>query len=227
MPFEKQEKKVKTTRDTYVNSMRNNYDMPELMMWNQLELKINLEDLCEAYNLGGDMEVDDGNSFSYTVIVHFPTVFGTQVVKTQFAPYDSLPTLQNPNQLGLDVQKVLDENQTKYGKSSFSSANTVLEVMDIEKIQAESGTKYINQIEKALFGEFNNAQRSFPRVRLKNTHWLPYVCFRPEISVEQQQQVALLNNHERNPTDDVLKHLIDLLNINDVTTTNLTLESLS
>jgi len=40
-------------------------------------------------------------------------------------------------------------------------------------------------------------------------------------------QVALLNNSERNPTDEVVRHMIDLLNINDVTTTNLTLESLS
>jgi hypothetical protein len=36
-----------------------------------------------------------------------------------------------------------------------------------------------------------------------------------------------LNNIERNPADAVAKQLIELLNINDCTTTNLTLESLS
>lgn len=46
------------------------------MIWNQVDLKLSLEDLCANYDLGGDMEVDDGNSFSYTVIVQFPSVFG-------------------------------------------------------------------------------------------------------------------------------------------------------
>jgi hypothetical protein len=59
------------------------------MIWNQVELKLSLEDLCADYKLGGDMEVDDGNSFSYTVIVQFPSVFSQQIVKTQFANYDA------------------------------------------------------------------------------------------------------------------------------------------
>lgn len=37
------------------------------------------------------MEIDDGNSFSYVVVVAFPAIFYNQVVKTQFAPYDALP----------------------------------------------------------------------------------------------------------------------------------------
>jgi hypothetical protein len=67
--FVKQEQKVKNMRDSYLVSSRTNYDLPPLMIWNQVELKLSLEDLCSSYNLSGDMEVDDGNSFSYTVIV--------------------------------------------------------------------------------------------------------------------------------------------------------------
>jgi hypothetical protein len=65
------------------------------------------------------------------------------------------------------------------------SANSLMEQLDIEKAQIETDSQYINQIEKALFGEFNNSQRDFPRVRLKKTHWLPWVCFKAEVSAEQ------------------------------------------
>ena len=60
-----------------------------------------------------------------------------------------------------------------------------MEVLDIEKESKEMGVEYINQIEKALFGEFNNGQKDFPRVRLKKAHWIPWICFKPEISTEQ------------------------------------------
>jgi hypothetical protein len=66
--FVKQERRVKNLRDTYLVSSRTNYDLPPLMIWNQVELKLCLEDLCSFYNLSGDMEIDDGNSFSYSVI---------------------------------------------------------------------------------------------------------------------------------------------------------------
>lgn len=46
------------------------------MLWNQVEVKLELEDVCSWFNITGDMEIDDGNSFSYyAVVVQFPTLF--------------------------------------------------------------------------------------------------------------------------------------------------------
>jgi hypothetical protein len=45
-------------------------------------LKLVLEDVCKEFKIFGDMEVDDGNSFTYAVIVNFPTLFYGQVIKT-------------------------------------------------------------------------------------------------------------------------------------------------
>lgn len=47
------------------------------MIWNQVELKLQLGDLCEEFKIFGEMEVDDGNSFSYSIIVNFPSLFYT------------------------------------------------------------------------------------------------------------------------------------------------------
>lgn len=36
-----------------------------MIIWNQVDLKLKLEDICLGFNIRGDMEIDDGNSFSY------------------------------------------------------------------------------------------------------------------------------------------------------------------
>ncbi len=48
-----------------------------MVCWNQVELKLSLEDLCKSLGVlnGTDMEVDDGNTFSFAVFVNFPELF--------------------------------------------------------------------------------------------------------------------------------------------------------
>ena len=71
------------------------------------------------------MEVDEGNSFSYSVIVQFPTIFNSQMIKTQFAPYDGVPVLLDPADLG---QKLNSQTSDKFGDPSSSiNANSLLE----------------------------------------------------------------------------------------------------
>jgi len=53
-----------------------------MIIWNQIDLKLALEDLCRDFKISGDMEIDDGNSFSYAVVVQFPTIFFGQMIKT-------------------------------------------------------------------------------------------------------------------------------------------------
>ena len=78
-----------------------------------------------------------------------------------------------------------------------------------------------------MFGEFNNGQlEEFPVVRLKKSYWLPYIVFKAEISKEQMQQAAMLTN-ELNPIDKIAANLLEVININDITSVNLTLESIS
>ena len=40
MTFAKQERKVKQGRDKYIQSARNNYQLPPLVVWNQVDLKL-------------------------------------------------------------------------------------------------------------------------------------------------------------------------------------------
>ena len=158
------------------------HELPPLMCWNQIELKLSLEDLCHDFGIHGDMEMDDGNSFSYNVTIEFPKIFNRQVIKTQFMPYDSIPQLLNPAEIGnRDPMGLLEENKKKYGNAEAGSSN--LEQIEIERQMQRLKIEFINHVEKSLFGEFNNGQLpDFPTVRLRECYWLPYVCFKPQIS---------------------------------------------
>lgn len=61
----------------------------------------------------------------------------------------------------------------------------MLERIEIQKESEQLKVEFINQIERALFGEFNNGQfEDVVKVRLKKSFWLDWICFRPEISKE-------------------------------------------
>ena len=102
-----------------------------------------LEDLCGEFNISGDMEIDDGNSFSYAVVVQFPSVFFNQMIKTQFAPYDAIPQILNPAELGRsDITEVIAANMKKYGKGPPGS--TLLEQLEIQRQSESLKIQYIN-----------------------------------------------------------------------------------
>ena len=107
-----------------------------------------------------------------------------QVVKSQFAYVDSVPTKINPEQLGKqNMRKVLQRNMKKYGKTT--GANTLLELIDIKKAEENMQIEYINQVEKALFGQFNDGQiDNIPKVRMMKSTWLDWIVFKPELSAE-------------------------------------------
>lgn len=64
-PYSKYEKKTRTIRDEFIQKAKSTYDMPATVIWNQVELKLALEGLSKHFGIHGDMELDNGNSYSY------------------------------------------------------------------------------------------------------------------------------------------------------------------
>ena len=142
---------MQNMRDQLLATSRYNYEYPPMVFWNEVELKIRLEGLANRYGIKGSMDKDNGHNFSYAVIRDFPKYFAEQVVKSQFAPYDALPSLLNPATLGtVDIKTVLRTSQKKYGRSQ--GGNTLLEKIEIEKKSKEMGVEYLNSVENSLFG---------------------------------------------------------------------------
>ena len=72
----KLDKKLQSNaRDQYLSTCKYNYDMPPMIIWNEIELKLSLEKLAKMFKVEGNMEIDNGHSFSYNAIVFFPQNF--------------------------------------------------------------------------------------------------------------------------------------------------------
>ena len=78
LPQVRAERRKKGVRDRYIQTTSYNYEYPPLLIVDQVDLKLRLEDLIRQ-NSGGikadDMEVDDGNSFSYAIVIKFQQLF--------------------------------------------------------------------------------------------------------------------------------------------------------
>ena len=150
LPCIKAEKKQKTLRDQYFATNKYTYDLPPMIIWNRIELKLQLDDLSKRYGISGNMEADGGNGFSYAVATQFPTLFLAQVLRSQFAYVDGVPQRINPRHLAKkNIQKVLQRNIRKYGKTT--GANTLLEMIEIKKEEEAMDIEYLNSIERSLF----------------------------------------------------------------------------
>ena len=94
--------------------------------------------------------------------------------------------------------------------------------------KAPDDVQFINSVERALFGEFNNGQiKDFPVVRLKRSTWLEYIYFKPVISKEQMYQAATLASSDTNPIDECSQLIVELVGIQDCSNVTLILEGLS
>ncbi len=74
-PHIKAEKRNPGIREQTMNTAKYTYELPPMVLWNQVELKVELATICSEFGHNGDMEIDNGNGFSYTVITNFPNSF--------------------------------------------------------------------------------------------------------------------------------------------------------
>jgi hypothetical protein len=63
--------------------------MPPLIVANNMELKLMLIDIAKEFGITGDLEIDNGHSFTYQVQLFYPTHFQRQVLLLQFDWYDT------------------------------------------------------------------------------------------------------------------------------------------
>jgi hypothetical protein len=82
------------------------------------------------------------------------------------------------------------------------------------------GVEFLNSVDKALFGEFNNAQMpDFPSVRVKKSDWIEFICFKPSLT-------NVLAG-DKNWIDECLANVLEILNVQDVQNVNLIMESVA
>mgnify|MGYP006952950365 CR=1 FL=1 len=51
---------------------KSNYEMVPMVLWNELELKIELTRTSSWFDLLGDMEIDQGHPYAHSITAAFP-----------------------------------------------------------------------------------------------------------------------------------------------------------
>ena len=77
------------TRLNYLlNSHTSNHERPPILVGSIIEMKFMLQNLAKQFSINSDLELDNGQLFSYSVQVIFPTHFQQQTFHLQFEAYD-------------------------------------------------------------------------------------------------------------------------------------------
>jgi hypothetical protein len=115
---------------------------------------------AERYDLGGDIELDHGYSFSYQITSKFPTYFQKFVVKAQFTLYDLFSREEDKN----EKMKHTLNNMTRIDTNIFRDIST---------------TKHQVPDDESLTKEYSR-EPDIKVIRLKScTYWLDYIALMP------------------------------------------------
>ena len=181
-----------------LNSWRSDHDIVPDLINNIHQLKILILRKATTYDLVGDIEIDNGYSFSYQITVKFPPYFQRAVIKSQFSIYDLFAAEKDKNQ----IQKHTLNNMTRIDTNIFRDISTTKnQVPDDESLSRELRNDDIKVI------------------RLKSaSYWVDYISLMPNTPdwLKKQQSLLVTNN----PIDTLLRSSLDFLDVNDIASVN-------
>jgi len=220
------EKVVTAVVDTYTKSLRGveysskaeellsttTYDYAKLPLLHTLaiELKYCLKSISKEFDITGDLEVDNGHSFTYQIQVHFPVLFQKHVENSKFDLYDTFPE---------DEESALQPRASK--------ANQLENLQSYAKSETKkSMLGYINsddlpQITGDISKDTVIKTESF--TKLKASYWLEYICFSPTIDPLYKKQSLLFQVK----ADNLLDSYFNFLDVNDCSAVNKILDDAS
>lgn len=172
------EKVVTAVVDTYTKSLREKefgskgeqilsttqFDYMKMPMLHVLaiELKIDLKEISKEFDIIGDLEVDNGHSFTYQIQVHFPVLFQKHVENSKFDLYDTFP---------------IDEEGTV--KPTGSKKNQLENLESYAKVETKKSTLgYINTDDlPQITGDISKdtVLKTDSQVKLRESYWLPFI----------------------------------------------------
>ena len=214
-----QEKVVTAVVETYTKSLNiqeypskqdqlkgtTKFDYAKLPMLHTLaiELKIKLKEISKEFDITGDIEIDNGHSFTYQIQVFFPVRFQEQVERSKFDLYDTLPAeddtlIQDADMTGNQLSKMDGFARSETKKSMLNYINPD----DIPKITGDIAKDTLMKTETTI--------------KLKHAYWINFICFSPSIDPLYKKQSLLFHS----PRDELLSSYFDFLDVNDCSAVN-------
>ena len=126
---------------------------------NAINFKVSLLELALEFGITGDIEIDNGHSFTYQIQVFFPGHFVKLIQK--FDLYDSYPQTEEEMNMP-ESQKIAKLKEMKGDTDSTSK----LDILSLEQ-------KLTGDISKDTRMQIDT------KTKLRSSFWLPYLCFDP------------------------------------------------
>jgi len=213
------EKVVTAVVDTYTKGLRGKeyaskaeqlisttkYDYCRLPVLHVLaiELKIHLKEISKEFDITGDLEVDNGHSFTYQIQVHFPVLFSKQVENSKFDLYDTFPV----DDEGASQARGSKVNQLE-NLESYAKAETKKSMLGY--INTDDLPQITGDISK------DTVLKTDSNTKLRASYWLPYICCTPIVDSFYKKQSLLFQNK----LDTLLASYFDFLDVNDCSAVN-------
>ena len=221
------EKVVTAVVDTYTKSLREKeypskaeqllsttkFDYAKLPMLHVLaiQLKIDLKEIAEEFDITGDLEVDNGHSFTYQIQVHFPVLFQKHVENSKFDLYDTFP-IDEDGSSGMPRNSKTNQLENLHSYAKSETKKSMLGYINTDELPQITG-----DISK------DTVLKTDSNTKLRASYWVPYICFAPTIDPLYKKQSLLFQAK----ADTLLASYFDFLDVNDCSAVNKILDDAS
>ena len=219
-------KEYETKQEQILDSINHTYEQCPLIVVNNIELKHYLGTLAGEFGIAGDIDIDNGHSFTYQVQVFFPTHFQKQVQALQFDLYDS------SNQADAETLEKLARN---LGTSKAAVTQQFSLLAEIERKKSvlgrvnleENVQKMRQNADSKAKGEttFDFITFDESEFKLKRADWLDLVSFEGQAPECLKRQSNFLS--QAKDYDNLLESAFNFLDVNDSAAVNRILEEAS
>jgi hypothetical protein len=184
-----------------------NYDVfyPPLIITMNSEIRMNLRDLCEYFNIKYDVSIDKGRAFSYSIDLFFPNYFASQSNNFTYNSYELTLNEMFSSELITDQSEedkiLLDTKATEVMRNKYNP--TIGFVVN----NLEEGGKFFENLK---IKKLNSC------VYVKPARWVKYLCIHPKVDNRYIQMKKTIENLGH--VDSLLKFELELIEIVDINT---------
>ncbi|CDW75700.1 UNKNOWN [Stylonychia lemnae] len=189
---------------------------------NVMELQLIIQERAAEFKIFGDIELDEGHSFTYQVNIFFTTYFQRQIIKSQFSIYDA--TVRDMKDAYESNEEVDDDvgDLNEIQRRNLKSLMLIdFQMVDHFNSNQDQGNLFLLKKGKKINEQIPELKKNFQDIiviRLKKCYWLHEVLLRPRVDETMRRQNAFFS-FEYAP-DLLLQSIQDFTEINDISSIN-------
>lgn len=182
---------------------------PPMILTINSEIKTQIKELCDAFNIPFDLNIDNGKAFSYSIDLFYPIYFERQAENFSYYAYEY--SIRDFNQYKEDDKNNNSVLNKQDAMRLFNKPSTVLR----NKYSLDDGFMINNNEQSKIYDKINKESKP---IYLKRSYWLNNIC----IKASRKEKFEIFNKklNEIGFIDSHLKYELELIDVVDLNTLN-------